>query len=117
MQADDKLCAHLRLDGLSVIGFCQHLWLWHIPSSRRSHGHAVAFIEKCGRDVHLTGISKTLVAPTRSPAVANNEAAIGAIADKTDGVASANCVGLESIQQAMGGGCIVPSRIYIQADQ
>src|SRR5262245_23176331 len=97
MQADDKLCAHLRLDGLSVIGFCQHLWLWHTPSSRGSNGHAVAFIEKCGCDVHLTGIGKTLVAPTRSPTVANNEAAIGAIADKTDGMASANRVGLERV--------------------
>src|SRR3981189_2163595 len=71
----------------------------HEPGSER---HAVALIVERGIDVGLAGVGETMVAPRCAPAVAHNETLVGSIADHGRGVATADGVGLERIQLAMG---------------
>src|SRR5690242_10942316 len=75
------------------------------------HGDAVGFVEEAGVDVGLAGVAEAGVAPRGAPTVADDEAAIGTIADNADRVAAARRVGLVGIEQTLGRRSVVPGRI------
>src|SRR5436309_6600762 len=79
-------------------------------SARMSNRHTVALVEECRVDIGFAGVAETLVAPGGAPAVADDDASVGPIADCRDGVAAANRVGLEIVEQAPGGGRVIPGR-------
>src|SRR5262249_18052104 len=79
------------------------------PAAGLSHGrcserHAVALIEEARIDIGLAGVGETTISPGRAPAVADDEATVGGVADDGDGVAAADGVGLEHVQFALGRG-------------
>src|SRR5262249_26853556 len=80
-------------------------------------GDAVGFVEEAGVDVGLAGVAETGVAPGGSPAVADDEATVRAIADDADRVAAGLRAGLVGIEQPLGRRRIVPGRIDVQPDQ
>src|ERR1043166_6371870 len=61
-------------------------WCVKLPASDR---HPVALIEEGGVDVRLAGIGKAFVAPSRAPAVAEDDPAIGPVPHGAHGMAAA----------------------------
>jgi hypothetical protein len=58
-----------------------------------------------------------MISPGRSPAIAHDETTVGSVAHDARGVATADRVGLEGIQLALGCGGVVPGRVHVEPDQ
>src|SRR4029077_7945096 len=57
---------------------------------------------------------ETTISPGRAPAVSDDEATVGGVADDGDGMAATDRVGLESIEFAARRGGVIPGRVHAE---
>src|SRR5437879_13190506 len=84
---------------------------------RASERHAVTLVEESGIDIGLAGIGKTLVAPSCTPTVADDEAAVGGISDTADAMAAANRRRHAGAELARGPRRGVPGLVHMARSQ
>lgn len=79
--------------------------------------NAIAFVEESRCDIGFAGVTKTFVAPARSPAIANDEAAVGSVPNQADTVASSHSVWLEVVNRSLRLCSLIPGCIDIQRNE